>query len=276
MAEFAAVAANNASNGDAPQATRALKADVGRLTMTKHAILEQIKKLAAENGGKPPGERAFMNETGIAKSSWWPTLWIKWGDALEEAGFPRNTFTGAIDQTVLFEKYLALVRELGHLPVHGELRRKQKTDPSFPTDNVFLFRFGGKDKLVAALMAYCKSKPGYEDVILLCKSYLERSEEPTSSQRSESKSVVSYGYVYLMKSGRHYKIGYTNSVGRREWELGIKIPIPPKTVHFIKTDDPAGVEAYWHKRLSERRGEGEWFDLSADDITAFKRWKRIS
>ena len=82
-------------------------------------------------------------------------------------------------------------------------------------------------------------------------------------------------FVYLMKSGRHYKIGRTSSLGRREWELGIKIPIPPKTIHSIETDDPVAVEAYWHKRFSDKRGEGEWFDLSPEDITAFKRWKRI-
>jgi hypothetical protein len=84
------------------------------------------------------------------------------------------------------------------------------------------------------------------------------------------------GYVYLMKSGRHYKIGRSSSVGRREWELGIKIPIPPSTIHSIETDDPSGVEAYWHRRFAEKRGEGEWFNLSAADIAAFKRWKKIA
>jgi hypothetical protein len=201
---------------------------------------------------------------------------VNWGDATQEAGFARNRFTTAIDESVLFEKYIGLVRELGHLPVHGELRRKQKTDPSFPTDNVFLFRFGGKEKLVTALMTFCQSHSEYSDVVELCKEYLAKTTDQEISGTRVKSGAVSFGYVYLMKSGRHYKIGFSNSVGRREWELGIKIPIPPKTVHYIKTDDPAGVEAYWHKRFSEKRGEGEWFDLSQQDIAAFKRWKRIA
>jgi hypothetical protein len=97
----------------------------------------------------------------------------------------------------------------------------------------------------------------------------------TEARDEFSVQKVGTGFVYLMKSGRHYKIGRTNSVGRREWELGIKIPVPPKTIHAIETDDPVGVEAYWHKRFDEKRGEGEWLKLSPDEIKAFKRWKRI-
>jgi hypothetical protein len=78
-----------------------------------------------------------------------------------------------------------------------------------------------------------------------------------------------------MKSGKHYKIGHTNSVGRRGREFAIKIPVPPTTIHSIETDDPTGVEAYWHKRFAEKRGEGEWFALSPEDVKIFKRWRRI-
>ena len=85
------------------------------------------------------------------------------------------------------------------------------------------------------------------------------------------------GYVYLFKHGsrREYKIGRTNNAIRREGEIAIELPEAVQPVHVIKTDDPSGVEMYWHRRFAEKRKKGEWFELNAADVAAFKRWKRI-
>jgi hypothetical protein len=242
--------------------------------MDKEQILAEIKRLAVERRGQAPGRQAFARTTGVRMSDWYPHIWLRWGDALAEAGYAPNQLQTKVSDEVLIEKYIGLVRELGGVPVEGEIRRKAREDQSFPAHTVFS-RFGGKDKLVDAVAAYCRKTPGFEDVLALCVE-LSKALVPSSAANREREQKIATEFVYLMKPGPHYKIGRTNSVGRRGSELAIKIPVPPKTIHTIETDDPIGVEAYWHRRFAEKRGEGEWFVLSPDDVKAFKRWKRIA
>lgn len=118
------------------------------------------------------------------------------------------------------------------------------------------------------MRAYCVANPGHEDV----QEFLPPVVAPATSNGGESglPEVVD-GFVYLIRSGRFYKLGRTNALGRREYELAIQLPDKAVTVHSIKTDDPAGIEAYWHKRFESKRRNGEWFELTKEDVRAFKR-----
>lgn len=243
------------------------------MPINKSNIQNEIKRLATDSGGKAPGSQAFERQTGIKFSDWYPHIWLRWGDALAEAGYAPNQFQSKISDDFVIQAYIGLIRELGAVPVVGEMRRKAKNDKTFPSHTRF-DRFGGKEELINAAADYCKRNAGYDDILaILAKAKRPSTKSP--EHELDAGSRVATGFVYLMKSGPHYKIGRTNSMGRRTSELAIKIPVPPKTIHHIETDDPVGVEGYWHKRFAEKRGEGEWFNLSPEDVKAFKRWKRI-
>lgn len=235
----------------------------------KARIIDEIKRIATANGGKAPGVRAFERATGIRTNDWFPHIWLRWGDALVEAGHAPNKLQEAYSKDLVVEKFVAFVRELGHIPVKGELLRKAREDKTFPGERALYSE--GKEGLLRRSVCYCEERAAFEDVLALCNADLKDSKAAVV----EKKAKLNTGYVYLMRSGKHHKIGRTISLGSRERQLAIKIPVPPTTIHSIETDDPSGVEAYWHRRFAEKRGEGEWFSLSPEDIQAFKRWKKI-
>jgi len=80
--------------------------------MTKEQILDEIKRIAAENNGIPPGSQRFVSETGIAASAWSGKYWARWSDALREAGFPPNVWQVPHEEEFLIESYVLLFANL--------------------------------------------------------------------------------------------------------------------------------------------------------------------
>lgn len=238
--------------------------------MTKQFIIQEIKRTAAANGGVPLGQRTFEIETGVKYTEWFGKIWARWSDALQEAGFEPNKLTAAFEESDILRKYADFTRELRRLPAMGDLRLKKRHDPTFPNDTTLQNRFGRKSELVKHLRKFCSEEQGYEIVVELCDNYVA-----PRPQRLEQGLVdePEDGFVYLTKAGRYFKIGKTNSAGRREREIALQLPEKSSTVHVIRTDDPTGIEAYWHQRFAPKRRNGEWFELSHDDVAVFKRRK---
>lgn len=239
--------------------------------LAKGHIIQEIKRTAQENGGRPLGIARFEAETGIRATDWVAKLWPRWGDALVEAGFEPNTLQGPRDDDELLESLAGFARELGHFPVANELKLRARAEPGFPWHSTFA-RFGRKHELVTRLRDFAMAR-GYEDVVVLCDALGEQAARSEPGSENAAEPGADLGYVYLMKSGRYYKVGRSNAVGRRERELAIQLPEKVEVVHSIKTDDSVGIENYWHGRFGERRKNGEWFELTAKDVGAFKRRK---
>lgn len=238
---------------------------------SRDEILNEIRRTAQANGGKPLGRRRFEDETGISPWSW-GRYWSRFGDAQQEAGYEPNALNPAFAADHLIEKYIEVARELGKVPTVAELRVRRSNDPSFPDPQTFA-KLGTKTERVGKVLAYCGDRPEYADVTALFAS-VDRPADVPLDQPSGAEPRA--GFVYLIKGHRsEYKLGHTSVVDRRLSELATGSSAELEVVHKIETDDPLGVEAYWHRRFEKTRIKNEWFKLSAADVRAFKRWRRI-
>jgi hypothetical protein len=241
------------------------------MSLSRQDIINEIKRTAKSNGGIPLGKGRFEKETGI-KPYDWGKFWAKFGDAQQEAGFEANALNAAYDETYIIKFYVLLIQELGHFPTMAELAVKSANNPNFPSKTTM--QKIGKKKVVAEKIVEYASQEKLFDVVKICESTISDIDEHTPHHDSQDEICV--GEVYLFKSGRYFKIGKTNDTVRRGQEIRVQLPERLELIHSIKTDDPSGVEAYWHKRFDSKRMQGEWFDLDSNDIKAFKRWRRIS
>lgn len=228
-------------------------------------IVSEIKRLAKANGGIAVGWRRLETESGI-KAHHWGKYWARYGDAVKEAGLSPNAMTEAFTYEELLRYLVALAAEVGHIPTGAELVVRRTHDVEFPSEKVFR-RLGSKAEVVAKLAAYCESN-GLQDVLEMCRMPVAN----TDAQRVVGGQTPD-GHVYLIKSGKFYKIGFSVHAGARERQLAIQLPEAPATVHVIVTDDPPGIEAYWHRRFADKRKNGEWFALTPQDVAVFKRRK---
>lgn len=238
------------------------------MSLSKQHILDAIRESAVD--GKPLGMRAFARATGIRKADWFGIHWSRWSDAVAEAGFAPNRKKSRFDDENMVRRLALLTRELGRFPRTVDIRMKKKAEPSFPGDTAFR-RLGNHATLANLVLEMCGNDEAWADVRELAKP----AAAPASRTRPTPTSEDGWGYVYLLKAGKHYKIGRSNAPGRRESELRIQLPERASMLHEIRTDDPVGIEAYWHNRFADRRLNGEWFDLSAEDIAAFRRRKKF-
>ena len=123
-------------------------------------------------------------------------------------------------------------------------------------------------------MEFCSNRPEFNHVLEICNRAIKISPtEQVPDEPAGNPSMV--GYVYLLKFRSDYKIGASADPDRRYGEVATQMPDTMTKVHIIKTDDPFGVENYWHRRFQAQRLKGEWFRLSLTDVRAFKRWKTL-
>jgi hypothetical protein len=229
----------------------------------REQILREIKRLALEQGGRAPGQEFFSKATGITPGKWRGVYWIKWSDVLSEAGFTANLWNAKHESSDILSMLAQLTRDLGRLPTRTEIRMQRRLNPDFPAHSTVGSHFPTNASMIAALRILAETEQ-FSDLLAILPT------EGASTCLPRSQKAVE-GVVYLLQMGTHYKIGRTENIERRIREMSIAMPESATLIHAIRTDDPAGIEAYWHRRFQEHRVNGEWFRLTGDDLRAFRR-----
>jgi hypothetical protein len=234
----------------------------------RERILSEIRRLAAANGGVAPGKGPFQRETGITESDWYGKLWLRWNDAVSDAGLTPNKKQERLSSDLVLDKYAEVCRHYGKPPSSAELRFYAREAVGFISHNTFAKHFGSQQGVIAALRDRAMLR-GEDDLIAILPADASAEDLLVSSNSTH----ISEGWVYLLGSGEHYKIGRSEELEKRVKQISIALPEKVVLVHAIRTDDPAGIEAYWHRRFAQQRVNGEWFRLSHSEVKAFKRRK---
>lgn len=232
--------------------------------MMREQIVAEIKRMAAGTG-QAPGRALFERETGIRPSQWLGIYWASWGDAVREAGLTANDLQGRTEDDFILEQIANAARHFERVPTYAELRLYARTNDGFPAHSTISNRFLSKDGMVARLREWIGDNPEFADVAVLLPEQKPVRETPRQTPKGAD------GHVYLLKSGDHYKIGRSDELEQRVKSIRVSLPEAATLVHAIRTDDPPGIEAYWHRRFAGKRANGEWFRLSISDVAAFKR-----
>jgi hypothetical protein len=78
------------------------------------------------------------------------------------------------------------------------------------------------------------------------------------------------GFIYVIRCGPYYKIGLSKQLDRRIKTLSIQLPHPVEVVMTAPVGNMYRHEQELHSVFSDRRMNGEWFQLSEQDLETIR------
>lgn len=95
--------------------------------------------------------------------------------------------------------------------------------------------------------------------------------KPTTPAKRPMMGKGRAGHVYLLQSVTgHYKIGRTSNPANRLKTFTIKLPFEVEYVCVIACEDMYRLEWDLHEKYESKRVNGEWFNLSPEDVEYLK------
>lgn len=238
------------------------------LTQEQNQIIREYKKLK-KRLEKAPNSKQFYEVVPIGKcqnafpKDTFSTIQTLAGDK------PRKFGQEGRSEDEYFEIYGKAIRNITkRVPTQIEWR-SHKIKP-FVCSYYRYLKIKWK-QMPLAFIDWAIDKSEWEDVVKICEKYCR---EKNLFQEESKATTTNYGYVYLMKANKkgQYKIGKADSPGRRANQLSQLDPHDRNYEHVLETTDPFGLEEYWKKRFKDKHVRKEIYELSKEDVIAFKEF----
>jgi hypothetical protein len=167
--------------------------------LSKESIVSAYNNLVRARGVLV-GAGVFEGEKGISRYYWAGGHWRSWSEFQKYAGHSPNLPTQKIADEIVLERFAELALEQERIPTGSDLVLKRKTDPLFPNPTCFR-RWGNRDRLLRQVVDYGAGKEQFAHVLELLRSGI------SSSLDRRLEAFNTNGFVYLIRSGRYYKLG---------------------------------------------------------------------
>jgi hypothetical protein len=114
-----------------------------------------------------------------------------------------------------------------------------------------------------------------EELIKQANQEIEKIQQRQQGISSKVDKPESHGFIYLIKSETgHYKIGYSRKLFDRIKTFEVKLPFKVELIHQFPTDDVKQAESELHRYFAASRVNGEWFDLTIEQVQEITRLVR--
>ena len=153
----------------------------------------------------------------------------------------------------LLRHVVEVIIELNRFPSKRDLLMIANNRSGFPKVD-FFDAIGSQDELIAATKDFCMQFKLYS-LAEYCSV--------------EMLNATQNGVVYMFKHDSYYKIGRSNNLDRRTYEIGLQLPFKLELIHVIETANPDKTEKFWHTHFKSKRLNGEWFNLTPIEIHEF-------
>jgi Meiotically up-regulated gene 113 len=118
-----------------------------------------------------------------------------------------------------------------------------------------------------------------ESQYLLEEQIRENEQERIKNEQTRETTVVLRpnrpGHVYLVQADRYFKIGRSKQPNVRFKQIGLQLPFPFEVLHVIPVNDMHIAEKQLHAKYAHQHLNGEWFDLSQDEVAEIMSLKSL-